>query len=88
MSRSARARLAAALAMAGAAAAAWASSGARDDDALARKAVRRQQLEALLAAPRADAPVALPSADAGVAVQHVGALSVALSEEGGFSAAV
>ncbi|MBM4016482.1 MAG: carboxypeptidase regulatory-like domain-containing protein [Planctomycetes bacterium] len=42
----------------------------------------------MLAAPRADAPVALPSADAGVAVQHVGALSVALSEEGGFSAAV
>ncbi|MBL8843810.1 MAG: carboxypeptidase regulatory-like domain-containing protein [Planctomycetes bacterium] len=83
------ARVAVALALASAAAAAWASGtgpAARDDEALARKAARRAPLEALREPPRAEAPIALPAADAGVAVQHVGALSVALSEDGGFSA--
>ncbi|MSR47342.1 MAG: carboxypeptidase regulatory-like domain-containing protein [Planctomycetes bacterium] len=57
------------------------------DSPFARKAVQWKRLSALLAPGRDADFSAIPAAAAGVAVQHVGAWSVALSEDGGFAAA-
>ena len=58
------------------------------DSALALKAAQLERLAPFLAAGKEAPASVLPTAPSGVAVNHVGALSVALSEDGTFAAAV